>query len=264
MPELVSNFAVSPRFAAASIEDVLSGGRKLRRVFNEKPLRYAGRDAPLVRIGRTEPTVLLLRSGFAYRSCLIADGRRAILDVLVPGDFAGLDHIFLARPGEEITAANRVGYSEMPTGEFRQLLADPQIGLHVMALMAETRWRGDRIAASLGRLDAMTRICVLLLDIHDRLRRRNLINRPTFNLPLTQEQIADHLGLTLVHVNRTLRRLREQKLVIVDRQVVIIMELEQLRSLAQGLPKPADLPDADAPIQRLAAAVPPPGEVTAD
>jgi DNA-binding transcriptional regulator LsrR (DeoR family) len=111
----------------------------------------------------------------------------------------------------------------------------------------------------------MTRICVLLLDIHDRLRRRGLINRPTFNLPLTQEQIADHLGLTLVHVNRTLRRLREQKLVIVDRQVVIIMDMEQLRSLAQGLPKPAELPDADVPLQGLAPAVNPGGgQLTAD
>ena len=82
----------------------------------------------------------------------------------------------------------------------------------------------------------------MLLDIHDRLRHRDLINRPTFNLPLTQEQIADHLGLTLVHVNRTLRRLREEKIVLVERQVVIIQDIERLRELAQGLPQAAELP----------------------
>src|SRR5436305_1968420 len=70
-----------------------------------------------------------------------------------------------------------------------------------------------------------------------------LIRRMTYNLPLTQEQIADHLGLTLVHVNRTLRRLREERIVLVDRQVVIIMNLERLREFAQGLPQPAELPD---------------------
>ncbi len=84
---------------------------------------------------------------------------------------------------------------------------------------------------------------MLLLDIHDRLRHRGLINRPTFNLPLTQEQIADHLGLTLVHINRTLRRLREEKIVLVDRQVVIIQDIERLRELAQGLPQAAELPE---------------------
>jgi DNA-binding transcriptional regulator LsrR (DeoR family) len=47
-----------------------------------------------------------------------------------------------------------------------------------------------------------------------------LIARPTFNLPLTQDQIGDHLGLTMVHVSRTLRRLREDKVALVDRQVV--------------------------------------------
>jgi DNA-binding transcriptional regulator LsrR (DeoR family) len=84
---------------------------------------------------------------------------------------------------------------------------------------------------------------VLLLDLYDRLRRHGLISRMTYNLPLTQEQMADHLGLTLVHVNRTLRRLREERIVLVDRQVVIIMDLERLREFAQGLPQPAELPE---------------------
>ena len=63
----------------------------------------------------------------------------------------------------------------------------------------------------------------------------------TFNVPLTQEQMADHLGLTLVHVNRTLGRLREERIVLVDRQVVIIMDLDRLRDAARGLPEPIDL-----------------------
>jgi hypothetical protein len=76
----------------------------------------------------------------------------------------------------------------------------------------------------------------LLLDIHDRLKRRDLISRPTFNLPLTQEQIGDHLGLTVVHVNRTLRRLREERVLMMDRQVVIIHDLDALREIGEGLP----------------------------
>src|SRR5205085_10204261 len=70
-----------------------------------------------------------------------------------------------------------------------------------------------------------------------------LVNGMPCTLPLTPEQIADHLGLTLVHLNRTLRRLREERIMLVDRQVVIIMNLERLREFAQGLPQPAELPD---------------------
>src|SRR3989440_3855834 len=120
-------------------------------------------------------------------------------------------------------------------------MADPAVTLQILALMAEGRWRGDRLATSIGRLDAQGRICVLLLDLYDRLRRHGLISRMTYNLPLTQEQIADHLGLTLVHVNRTLRRLREERIAIIDRQGVIIMDLDRLRKIAQGLPEPAEV-----------------------
>ena len=230
-------------FAAAAKEDLLLGALRLNQAFLRAPMRYAGRDAPLVSAGDREPQVVLVRSGFAFRSCLLRDGRRSILDVLVSGDIAGLDNVVLAHAIEDVTAARRVGYNALSGAAVRQLMTDPCIALHVTALLAAARWRGDRLAASIGRLDAQARICVLLLDIHDRLRREGLINRLTFNLPLTQEQIADHLGLTLVHVNRTLRKLREERVVLVDRQVVIILDLNRLRLAAQGLPQVVEIPE---------------------
>ena len=236
-------------FAAAAKEDLLLGARRLRQAFLQTPIRNAGRDVPLISACDPEPHAVLVRSGFAYRSCVLADGRRSILDVLMSGDIAGLDNIVLAHAAEDITAAGRVGYNALSGSAVRQLMADPCIALHVTALLAAARWRGDRLAASIGRLDAQARICVLLLDLHDRLRRQGLIDRPSFNLPLTQEQIADHLGMTLVHVNRTLRKLREEKIVMVDRQVVIVMDLDRLRRAAEGLPPPAEMLEPD---ERLA------------
>jgi CRP-like cAMP-binding protein len=229
-------------FAAAAKEDLLLGARRLRQAFLQTSIRNAGRDAPLVRAGDPEPHVVLVRSGFAFRSCVLADGRRSILEVLTWGDIVGLENIVLARAIEDITAAARVGYSTLSGAAVRQLMTDPCIALHVAAVLAAARWRGDRLAASIGRLDAQARLCVLLLDIHDRLQRQGLISRPTFNLPLTQEQIADHLGLTLVHVNRTLRKLREERVVVIDRQVVNILDMDGLRFVAQGLPQAAELP----------------------
>jgi CRP-like cAMP-binding protein len=238
-----TDFPERPRYAAAATENLLVGGRRLRQAFAQAPTRFVGRNALLARAGEAEAGAILIRNGFAFRSWLLADGRRAILDILLSGDICGLDHIVLARPIEDIAVANGVGYSVLPVGAIREMMADRCVAMYVMALLAEARWRGDRLAASIGRLDARARICVLLLDIHDRLRRRGLIERPTFSLPLTQEQVADHLGLTLVHVNRMLRRLREDRIVLVDRQVVIIQDLDRLRELAQGLPQAAEIPN---------------------
>ena len=237
-----------PGFAAAAVADLLTGAQRLRQAFLQTPMRFARRDTPLARAGDPEPAIFLLHSGFAYRSCPLADGRRAILDILVPGDVTGLDHIVLASPIEDIAAADRVSYRALGAAAVRALMADQPVALHILAVIAEARWRGDRLAASLGRLDAHARICLMLLDIYERLRRRELINRPSFNLPFTQEQIADHLGLTLVHVNRTLRRLREEHLVLVDRQVVIITDLDRLRVLVRSSCPAVELPEPAASI----------------
>jgi CRP/FNR family transcriptional regulator len=237
-----------PGFAVAAVENLLTGAQQLRQAFLQTPLRFAGRDASLARAGGPEPPIFLLHSGFAYRSCRLPDGRRAILDILVPGDITGLDHIVLPSPIADITAADRLSYRALGGATVRALMADQSIALHILSLIAEARWRSDRLAASLGRLDAHARICLMLLDIYQRLHRREVVKRPSFNLPFTQEQIADHLGLTLVHVNRTLRRLREERLVLVDRQVVIITDLNRLRDLVQDAGPSIDLPEPAAPI----------------
>src|SRR4051812_30899488 len=184
-----------PRFAPATTEDLLLGGRRLRAAFMRTPIRFAGRDTPLLRAGVSEPAAILIRSGFAYQVCALPDGRRAILHTLLSGDYGGLDKIGLARAMADVHPANRGGYHMVGAAMLRELLADPCISIFLLAQMAETHWRADRLAASIGRLDAHARICVMLLDIHDRLRHRGLINRPTFNVPLTQEQMGDHLGL---------------------------------------------------------------------
>ena len=232
-----------PRYAAAIAQDVLTADRRLRNAFLQKPMRFARRDEPIVRLTDSEPPVILIHSGFVFRCCVLGDGRRAILNIGMPGDFIGLDHLVLHQATEEIVgAANRVGYYALPPSELWSLMMrDQAINRKVVMLLAETRWRSDRLATSIGRLDARARICVMLLDIYERLPRNGLNSGLTFNLPLTQEQIADHLGLTLVHVNRTLRRLREQRIVLIERQTVIILDLDRLRECAEGLPQVAEL-----------------------
>src|SRR4051794_25180156 len=97
LSQLQAEVAERPLFAPAAIEDLLLGGRRLRAAFLRTPQRFAGRATPLLSAGVSEPTILLIRTGFAYRSCTLPDGRRVILRTLVSGDYAGLDNIVLAR-----------------------------------------------------------------------------------------------------------------------------------------------------------------------
>lgn len=178
------NQSERPRYAAAVVEDLLAGSRKLRQAFAQAPTRFASRDTPLVRLGDPEPPVILIRTGFAFRSCGLPNGRRAILHIVTPGDFVGLDHLVLARPIEEITAAERVGYNTLPAAHVRELLKDQAINLEVLTLIAQTRWRSDRLAMCIGRFEAPARISVMLLDLYQRLGDHEPISRLSFNLPL--------------------------------------------------------------------------------
>lgn len=222
------------------IAEELPNSCLLWQAFAELPYRAVGRDTVIAGSSNPEPSVFLIRSGFAYRACSLADGRRAILDVLMPGDISGVDYAVTGRAEVEVVAAERVAYQALNRDAFGELLKNPAIATSALARLAEARSRSDRLVAMIGRLDARGRLAALLLDTYDRLRRRRLLNQPTFKLPLTQEQIADHLGLTLVHVNQTLRRMREEGLVQVERQIVIILNFDGLRAFADGLPQPAD------------------------
>jgi DNA-binding transcriptional regulator LsrR (DeoR family) len=74
----------------------------------------------------------------------------------------------------------------------------------------------------------------MMLDFYTRLRRRRLIEGLVYNLPMTQTQIGDYLGLTVVHINRVLRALRQARIVTLEKHCVTIHDLELLRSLAEN------------------------------
>jgi CRP-like cAMP-binding protein len=161
--------------------------------------------------------------------------------LLLPGDIVGTENIVMGSSTQEIVAANGLSYNVLSLATLRTLMVDAQIAIRVLALAGEAHRRAQNHVIALTRLDARERISTLLVGIYDRLRRRELILRPTYNLWLTQEEIGDHLGLTMVHVSRTLRRLREEKLVLMDRHLVLILDLDGLRRAAKAMaPKEND------------------------
>ena len=77
---------------------------------------------------------------------------------------------------------------------------------------------------------------MMVLDLYTRLRRRKLIAGPMYNLPLTQIQMGNYLGLTVVHINRIVRSLRDEQIVNLEKNCVTILDLERLTILTGAKP----------------------------
>lgn len=180
----------------------------------------------------------IVRSGWGQRYRILQDGRRQITSLLLPGDFIGLNSNFRRTANYSVAALTdmEVGLVE-PT---RVIEIQQQYPILASALSWSTV--RDYVILSehivgLGRRSAYERMAHLLMEIYHRLNVVNLAREDGFDWPLTQNQIADMLGLSVVHVNRTLRRLREDELVAFDDQSVELLNMDELMEVA-------DAPDA--------------------
>jgi CRP-like cAMP-binding protein len=142
--------------------------------------------------------------------------------------------ILSLRASGTVTAAGPVKCFAVEAKSFYRLMENREIALCFASLLVEARRRSEELAARIARLEAPERVAAMLVDLYDRLRRRRLIARWTYNLYLTQQQIGDHLGLTGETVNRVLRWFAREDIAFVERYVVIIRDMSRLRRLARG------------------------------
>jgi CRP/FNR family transcriptional regulator, anaerobic regulatory protein len=178
--------------------------------------------------------IYLIRAGWACQFRVLANGNRAIVDVYLPGDVIGLDAVLRTRRLEEVVTLTSVTaeviYEE---NALIDLMACQLTALYIAWLLGIRQRRADQLLTALLCLDARGRMATILLDFYTRLRRRRLITGLTYGLPLTQVQMGSYVGLTMVHVNRVLGSLRDERIVQVEKHCVTILALEQLKRLAE-------------------------------
>jgi CRP/FNR family transcriptional regulator, anaerobic regulatory protein len=195
--------------------------------------------AELLIAGANQDEVLYrLRLGWTYRSYDLADERTAIVDVHVPGEILGFDTVPCERRNANIRTLT-IAVIEIITAERGILeLLTGATGLCIWRLLSERQQRADRLVATISSLDARGRIAAMVLDFYQRLTTRKLITTRSFNLPLTQHQIANFLGMTAVHVNRTIRAMSNDQLLRIEKQHVTILDLGGLANLAKANVEP--------------------------
>lgn len=192
-------------------------------------------DAPayLVREGVVEPrTCSLIVSGYAFRQKLTVDGTRQIVSLHMRGDLIDLQHLFLRRADHNVQALTRVETIDIDRMALRQLiLEEPSIGeaMWVDALIDASIYR--EWIVNVGRRGAKARVAHMLCEFAARQKVAGLGDGRSCDLPMTQEQLGDAVGLTSVHVNRTLKALVAEGVIQRDKRQVSFTDWERIREV---------------------------------
>ena len=163
----------------------------------------------IIRAGEESLELYTLYSGWAFRFKNLPDGRRQILNFLLPGDLLGLQAAIFDAAQHGIEALTDVELCLLPRQKIWHLFGQmPELAFDVTWLGARGESHVDENLLSAGRRTAAERIAALIIILYKRADALALVADHTFAFPLTQQHIADALGLSLVHTNKTLARLR--------------------------------------------------------
>jgi len=233
--ELNADTAIRPE-----VRDLLGQGKEtLRQAMEPTPLTFAAGTC-LMQMGEPHEFLYAVEDGWLARARTIADGRRQIIVVFLPGDVCGVKTLFMNRQPDAIealcpAAVRRIHHRDacaLATREFG-------VALFLAWQLAQDERHLHDWNLRLGRANAEERIAALILEFRDRLAGKGVNTAEGYSFPLIQQQIADHVGLTTVHVNRVLRRLRERKMVSMQRgRVVFGDNIEELEQLAEPVQDP--------------------------
>jgi CRP-like cAMP-binding protein len=186
---------------------------------------------------RPQQTCLLL-SGFAMRHKEAGNGGRQILSIHMRGDVLDLQNSMLGMADHNVQMLTAGEVGMIPVEAMRDIaFRHPAVGL---AMWYETLIEGSIFRewlVNIGRRDARTRIAHLLCEIALRMEVAGLGRSTSYELPITQEQLADSVALTSVHVNRTLMRLEEERLITRTKREVTVIDWERLVSAADFEPR---------------------------
>jgi CRP/FNR family transcriptional regulator, anaerobic regulatory protein len=160
--------------------------------------------------GGPRPAFYTLFSGWAFTYRPLRGGGRQIIHIAIAGDILGFQHPLLPEVSLSACALTDASVCVFPTARMVELTSVPGLGHDVAWLIAAEKRRIEEHLAQNSRRSALDRTAYLLCEIHHRVThlRGGHSDQPC-EFPLTQQHLADALGLTVVHVNRTLRELRE-------------------------------------------------------
>ena len=191
--------------------------------------------------GSNSPQLYTVLRGQGVRYKTLADGRRQVINFLFPGDFTGLQAGLMGEMKHSVEARTRMMLCVFDRSELWHLFKEQPARAYDLTWIAavEEHFLGETIA-TLGQRDAMQRLAWALLKIWQRLRAVGLGRNGGVPLPFRQQDLADALGLSLVHTNKTLARLRGLQLCDWSEGELRVLDPEGLAELGLVEPEPPE------------------------
>jgi CRP-like cAMP-binding protein len=176
-------------------------------------------------------------SGWGFRYKLLDDGRRQILNFLLPGDLVGIQGPLMGEMEHSVEALTGMLLCVFERARLWDLYQkQPGLAFDVTWLAAREEQVLDEHLLSIGQRTAEERAAYLLLFLFARAEARGMTHGKRILFPFTQPHIADALGLSLVHTNRVLNRLARQKLISLSKRELEIVNRDRLARLAHWEP----------------------------
>ena len=207
----------------------------LQRIFEDERLVKKRKD--LVVVGHEYRNLCFVRDGYAIRYKLLHSGKRQILNVILPGDVIGFPVSFFDRSIYSVVALSDLTYNICSLDSYVSLCYEqPQFGLVLSWLAAHEAAIYAEHIVDLGRRTPVERLAHFLLETHARLLNVGRAEAASFDLPFSQEIMADVLGLSVPHLNRVMQQLRADRLITSRSRIIELNDLTSLQALAQYQP----------------------------
>lgn len=199
-------------------------------------LRQFNPSSYLVREGEPPLTCGILVSGFAYRQKLTGEGARQIVSLHIPGEPLDFQGLFLDQADHNVQTLTHADVALVPRSALQELIRTTPGIAHAVAVVTAVEASIYREwMVNIGRRDGRTRLAHLLCEFARRLEAQGMAGGDGWNggyqLPMTQEQLGDALGLTSVHINRTIRTFEKEGLIRRDGRYLTFPDIAALREI---------------------------------
>ncbi|QUJ75959.1 Crp/Fnr family transcriptional regulator [Sulfitobacter albidus] len=194
---------------------------------------------PILMQGSMAPQLFTVLSGMGIRERHLKTGAKQVINFVFPGDFIGLQAGLLGEMGHSVEARTQMRLCVFNRSEFFSFFRNhPERAFDLTWLAAmEEHFLGETLA-TVGQRSALQAIAWAMVKIFQRGEALGMVRNNTLDLPYTQRDVADALGLSLVHTNKTLGRLKERQLASWSDRTLQINDLENLAEVAMTELKP--------------------------
>ena len=188
----------------------------------------------ILRQGERSDSLYTVLKGWGYRFKTLDDGRLQILNFVMPGDLIGLQGAVLEEMGHSVEASSDMTLCVFERRKLWTLFSEfPSLAYDLTWLASREERLLDEHLVSLGRRSAVERVAHVLLLLHDRAVETGAAAHGSMPFPFSQQQLADTLGLSLVHTNKTLRKLTDRGVVAWRARTFVLLDRDALCEIAK-------------------------------